>query len=106
VATGAFALSAHVRSGGAGIVLNILPVTDFCDIGVIGLTRQVREYRFVGLKWVLLDLFAPNTNGTNTIIFLSPKQVCYIPTNQTVTYRRIVINHRPQKEDPNRVLNC
>jgi hypothetical protein len=39
VAAGAFAWSAHVRSGGAGIVLDILPVTGFCDIGVIGLTR-------------------------------------------------------------------
>ncbi len=39
VAVGFFAWSAHVRSGGAGIVLDILPVTGFCDIGVIGLTR-------------------------------------------------------------------
>jgi hypothetical protein len=43
------------------------------------------------------------TNGTNTIFFLSPKEVCYIPTNRTVTHAQVVINHRPQKEDPNRV---
>jgi hypothetical protein len=48
------------RLGGAGVVLDILPVTGFCDIGVIGLTREVREYGFMGLKWVLLDLLAPN----------------------------------------------
>ena len=35
VAVGAFAWSAHVRSGGTGIVLDILPVVGFCDIGVI-----------------------------------------------------------------------
>ncbi len=39
VTAGAFAWSAHVRSGGAGIVLDILPVTGFGDIGVIGLIR-------------------------------------------------------------------
>jgi hypothetical protein len=43
------------------------------------------------------------TNGSNTIFFLSPKQVWFIPTNWTVTYGQIVINHCPQKEDPNRV---
>jgi hypothetical protein len=41
------------------------------------------------------------TNGTNTIFFLSPKKVQYIPTDWTVGYGQIVINHRPQKEDPN-----
>ncbi len=39
MAAGAFTWPAHVRLGGAGIVLNILPVTGFCDIGVMGLTR-------------------------------------------------------------------
>ncbi len=39
VAVGAFAWSAHVRSGGAVNVLDILSVTGFCDIGVIVLTR-------------------------------------------------------------------
>ncbi len=43
------------------------------------------------------------TNGTNTIFFLSPKQVWYIPTDRTVMYGQIVINHWPQKEDPNSV---
>ncbi len=61
MAAGAFAWSAHVRSDGAGIVLDILPVTGFCDIGVIGLTRGVREYGFMGLNWVLLGLLALNT---------------------------------------------
>jgi hypothetical protein len=43
------------------------------------------------------------TNGTNTIFFLSPKQVRYTPTNWTITYGQIVIDHHPQKEDPNHV---
>jgi hypothetical protein len=41
------------------------------------------------------------TNGTNTIFFFSPKQIWYIPTDQTVTDGQIVLNHCPQKEDPN-----
>jgi hypothetical protein len=43
------------------------------------------------------------TNGANTIFSLSPKEVRCIPNNRTVTYSRIVINHCPQKEDPNHV---
>jgi hypothetical protein len=43
------------------------------------------------------------TNETNTISFLSPKQVWYIPTNRTVTYGRILIDHCPQTEDHNHV---
>jgi hypothetical protein len=30
-------------------------------------------------------------------------QICNIPQDRTVTYTRIVIDHRPQKEDPNHV---
>jgi hypothetical protein len=35
------------------------------------------------------------TNKTNTIFFLSPKQVRYIPTDWTVMYGRIVIDNCP-----------
>jgi hypothetical protein len=41
------------------------------------------------------------TKATNTIFFLSHDEICHIPKDQTVTYARIVINHRLQKEDPN-----
>ncbi len=41
------------------------------------------------------------TKGTNTIYYLSHVDICKIPQDRTVTYARIVINHRPQKEDPN-----
>jgi hypothetical protein len=41
------------------------------------------------------------TKGTNTIVFISHAEICNIPSNRTVTYARIVIDHRPQKEDPN-----
>jgi hypothetical protein len=43
------------------------------------------------------------TKGTNTIVYLSHSEICTIPQDRTVTYARIVIDHRPQKEDPNRV---
>jgi hypothetical protein len=43
------------------------------------------------------------TKATNTIYFLSHDEIRHIPKDQTVMYARIVINHWPQKEDPNRV---
>ncbi len=41
------------------------------------------------------------TKGTNTIFFLLNADICNIPSNRTVTYTPIVIDHRPKKEDPN-----
>jgi hypothetical protein len=43
------------------------------------------------------------TKGTNTIVYLSHSDICKISQDRTVTYARIVIDHRPQKEDPNHV---
>jgi hypothetical protein len=43
------------------------------------------------------------TKVTNTIFYLSHSDICKIPQDQTVTYARIIIDHPPQKEDPNRV---
>ena len=43
------------------------------------------------------------TKGTNTIFYLDHAEILSIPKDRTVTYGRIVIDHRPQKEDPNRV---
>jgi hypothetical protein len=43
------------------------------------------------------------TNGTNTIFFLSHNNIRCIPKDRVVTYARIVIDHCPQKDDPNRV---
>ena len=43
------------------------------------------------------------TKGTNTIKFLSHNEIHNIPNDRTVTYARIVVDYRPQKEDPNRV---
>ncbi len=41
--------------------------------------------------------------ASNTIFFLSHKEIWCISTNRTVTYSCIVIDHHPQKENPNRV---
>ncbi len=43
------------------------------------------------------------TKGTNTIFFLLHADICNIPSNRTVTYAHIVVNHCPQMEDPNHV---
>ena len=43
-------------------------------------------------------------NGeTNTLIILRPDEVHMILNDRVVTYANIVVDYRPQKEDPNRV---
>ena len=44
-----------------------------------------------------------DTQYTNTICFMDHKMINSIPKNQTVTYGRIVVDYRPQKDNPNRV---
>ena len=41
--------------------------------------------------------------GTNTLFVMDHDQIRNIPKDRTITYGRIVIDYRPQKEDPNRV---
>jgi hypothetical protein len=43
------------------------------------------------------------TVGTNTIFYLTHDGIRRIPKDRTITYAQIVINHHPQKDDPNRV---
>ena len=44
-----------------------------------------------------------DTKGTDTIRFLTRDEIKCIPADHTITYARIVVDYRPQKEDPNRV---
>jgi hypothetical protein len=44
-----------------------------------------------------------NTEGTNTIFFMTIDEIKQISKDRTVTYARIVVDYRPQKDDPNRV---
>lgn len=41
--------------------------------------------------------------GTNAIFVLNHEQIRNIPNDRVVTYARVVVDYRPQKEDPNRV---
>ena len=41
--------------------------------------------------------------GTNSIFVMSHIEIALIPSDRIVTYTGIVVNHRPQKEDPNRI---
>jgi hypothetical protein len=41
--------------------------------------------------------------GTNTVFFMTKDEIKQIPRDRTVTYARIVVDYRPQKDDPNRV---
>jgi hypothetical protein len=48
-----------------------------------------------------------DTERTGTVVFMSHDQILRIPKDRTVTYARIVVDYRPQKEDPNRVrITC
>ena len=44
-----------------------------------------------------------NIEGTDTIRFLDHNGIRHIPKDRTVTYTRIVVDYRPQKEEKNRV---
>eukprot|EP00804_Cyclotella_cryptica_P011478 CCRYP_016405-RA/>CCRYP_016405-RA protein AED:0.32 eAED:0.32 QI:0/0/0/1/0/0/3/0/516 len=39
--------------------------------------------------------------GTNTILFMSHNDIQNIPSDRTITYACVVVDYRPQKEDPN-----
>jgi hypothetical protein len=43
------------------------------------------------------------TVGTNAIFVMTHEEIDYIPEDRVVTYTCIVIDFRPQKEDPSRV---
>ena len=44
-----------------------------------------------------------DTEGTDTIRFLTHEEIYNIPPDRTVTYARIVVDYQAQKSDPNRV---
>jgi hypothetical protein len=41
--------------------------------------------------------------GTNTVFFMDHNEIKNIPSDCNVTYAQVVVDYRPQKEDPNRV---
>jgi hypothetical protein len=41
--------------------------------------------------------------GTNAMFVMSPSDIPLISKDHGITYTRVVVNHCPQKEDPNRV---
>jgi len=45
-----------------------------------------------------------DTKGTNTVNFMNLEEISNIIEDRTITYARIVVNYRPQKGDPNRVI--
>jgi hypothetical protein len=50
-----------------------------------------------------LDQGWKETEGTQTLFFMTHDEIKRIPKDRTVTYARIVVNYRPQQSDPNRV---
>ena len=43
------------------------------------------------------------TRGTDTIFFMNHQEISRIPKDRTVTYLKVVVDYRPQQQDPNRV---
>eukprot|EP00804_Cyclotella_cryptica_P009434 CCRYP_017332-RA/>CCRYP_017332-RA protein AED:0.38 eAED:0.27 QI:0/0/0/1/0/0/2/0/259 len=43
------------------------------------------------------------STGTDTIFFMTHDKIQQIPLDRSVTYARIVVDYRPQKDDPNQV---
>ena len=41
--------------------------------------------------------------GTNSTFVMTHMEIALIPSDRVVTYAGIVVDHRPQKEDPNRI---
>ena len=69
---------------------------------------ECEELRDVWMKAMCIELGRlsqgyKTTNGTNTVEFMSHEEIANIPKDRTVTYARIVIDYRAQKDDPNRV---
>jgi hypothetical protein len=98
---------------------SIIDIKEVCFGVVHPVTKQtITQYRKLQHDPALKNLWVPAmskelhrlaqkkpgaTMATNIIFFLSHDEICHIPKDQTVTYARIVIDHRPQKEDPNHV---
>ena len=66
--------------------------------------REVWEIGF-GKEWGSLSQGDMITGAKviDTFKILRPEQVLLIPNDRVVTYANIVVDHRPQKYDPNRV---
>jgi hypothetical protein len=41
--------------------------------------------------------------GTNAMFVMSPSDIPHIPKDHIITYASVVVDHCPQKEDPNRI---
>ena len=67
-------------------------------------TREIWEKAF-GKEWGSLTQGDKRTGakGTDTFIVLTLEDVPKIPKDRVVTYANIVVDYRPQKDDPNQV---
>jgi hypothetical protein len=97
----------------------VIDIEKYCCGIVHPITKEtIMQYRKLMKKPLLKDLWTKAmskelhqlaqgcpgiTKSTNTIFYLSHAEILSIPKDRTVTYGCIVIDHRPQTEDPNRV---
>jgi hypothetical protein len=97
----------------------LIDIKEYCYGVVHPVTKEtITHYRKLIKDPLLKDLWikamskelhrlaqgCPGVNkGTNTIWYLSHADICKIPQDRTNTYPCTVIEHRPQKEGPNRV---
>jgi hypothetical protein len=98
-------------------ILHSIDIEEVCSGVVHPVTKEtITKYTKLMHNPVLSPLWVPamskelhrlaqgkvgTTVGTNTIFFLSHDKIRRIPKDRTVTYVHIVIDHWPQKDDPN-----
>ncbi len=106
-------------AGSPDCILHSIKVKEVCNRVVHPVTKEtITKYTKLMHNPVLSPLWVPamskelhrlaqgkegTTVGTNTIFFLSHDKTRRIPKDCTVPYARIVIDHCPQKDDPNHV---
>ena len=82
------------------------------DTGIMRNYRQLITNKDTRETWLLSMCkelgrlsqgYKGHTEGTNTINFMDIDQIRQIPKDRTITYARIVVDYRPQKQDPFRV---
>jgi len=79
-------------------------ITKYAELDKDEETKEVWTTAF-GKEWSSLTQGDNKTGslGTNSLFVMTHEQIKQIPRDRTITYRRIVVDYRIQKADPNRV---
>ena len=92
-----------VRSGGLDLPPRSLPARSnrlgFCPRSSVCVPPAIRVAHLI----ILVPNTKTGTKGINYVFVIAHNKIECIPADQTVTYTRIVVDFRPQKEDKNSI---